>query len=113
GDLDSAVVLARRARSMGLAALTSAAGATARRSVSDTVLAAVRRAVAAQPADDDDAVRGALDTLALARELGIDPDLDRAQELVYDTVRTTDRPDLEPLAAGLGLSLALFEAEPA
>src|SRR6185295_14318679 len=41
GDLDSAVVLARRARSMGLAALTSAAGATARRSVSDTVLAAV------------------------------------------------------------------------
>jgi alpha-amylase/alpha-mannosidase (GH57 family) len=112
GDLDSAVAVARRARSMGLAALTSAAGATARQSVSDTVLAAVRRAVAGAPTGDADAVKGALDTLALARELDIDPDLDRAQELVYDTVRTTDRPDLEPLAAGLGLSPALFEAEP-
>ncbi|MCA1846305.1 MAG: hypothetical protein LC792_24540, partial [Actinobacteria bacterium] len=88
GDLDGAVTVARRARTLGLAVLTSAAGATAR---------------AANP------VKVALDTLALARELGIDPDLDRAQELVYDTVRTTDRPDLAPLAEGLGLSLALFE----
>ncbi len=110
GDLDAAVTVARRARRLGLAALTSAAGATARQSVSDTVLAAVRHAVTAGP-DDDDAVKAAVDTLALARELGIDPDLDRAQELVYDTVRTTDRPDLEPLAAGLGLSPALFEPD--
>jgi hypothetical protein len=110
GDLDAAVTVARRARRLGLAALTSAAGATARQSVSDTVLAAVRHAVTADP-DDDDAVKAAVDTLALARELGIDPDLDRAQELVYDTVRTTDRPDLEPLAAGLGLSQALFEPD--
>jgi hypothetical protein len=112
GDLDAAVTLARRARSLGLAVLTSPAGATARQSVSDTVLAAVRRAVAAGP-QDDDAVEAALDTLALARELGIDPDLDRAQELVYDTVRAADRPELEPLAAGLGLSPALFEADSA
>jgi alpha-amylase/alpha-mannosidase (GH57 family) len=110
GDLDAAVTVARRARSLGLAALTSAAGASARQSVSATVLAAVRQAVTAGP-DDDDAVKAALDTLALARELGIDPDLDRAQELVYDTVRTADRPDLEPLAAGLNLSPALFEPD--
>ncbi len=38
GDLDAAVTVARRARSLGLAALTSPAGATARQSVSDTVL---------------------------------------------------------------------------
>jgi alpha-amylase/alpha-mannosidase (GH57 family) len=110
GDLDGAVTVARRARSLGLAALTSAAGATARQSVSGTVLAAVHHAVTAGPADGE-AVKAALDTLALARELGIDPDLDRAQELVYDTVRSAERPDLEPLAAGLNLSPALFEPE--
>ncbi|MGH9008509.1 MAG: DUF3536 domain-containing protein, partial [Acidimicrobiia bacterium] len=109
GDLDAAVTVARRARSLGLAALTSAAGATARQSVSHTVLDAVRQAVTAGPGGDD-AVKAALDTLALARELGIDPDLDRAQELVYDTVRNADRPDLAPLSLGLGLSPALFEA---
>jgi len=116
GDLDAAVTVARRARSLGLGALTSAAGATARQSVSHTVLAAVRRAVAATSADADadrdDPVKAALDTLALARELGIDPVLDRAQELVYDTVRAADRPDLAPLAEGLGLSPALFESKP-
>jgi hypothetical protein len=118
GDLDGAVTVTRRARSLGLAVLTSAAGATARQAVSDTVLDAVRHAVAAgesvtgDPSEAGNPVKGALDTLALARELGIDPDLDRAQELVYDTVRATDRPDLAPLAEGLGLSAALFEARP-
>jgi alpha-amylase/alpha-mannosidase (GH57 family) len=123
GDLDAAVALARRARSLGLAVLSSAAGATVRQSVSDTVLAAVRRAVdsadragpgtttgGTDPARDP--VKAARDTLALARELGIDPDLDRAQELVYDTIRSSDRPDLAPLAEGLGLSPALFESKP-
>jgi hypothetical protein len=57
-------------------------------------------------------LKAALDTLALARELSIDPDLDRAQELVYDTLRSAERPDLAPLAEGLGLSTALFEARP-
>jgi hypothetical protein len=127
GDLDAAVALARRARSLGLAVLSSAAGATVRQSVSDTVLAAVRRAVdgadragpgtttaglvdeGTEPARDP--VNAARDTLALARELGIDPDLDRAQELVYDTIRSSDRPDLAPLAEGLGLSPALFESK--
>jgi alpha-amylase/alpha-mannosidase (GH57 family) len=126
GDLDAAVTLARRARSLGLAVLASAAGATARQSVSATVLDAVRQAVQRPPADTDrhdahpESVNGngseplktALDTLALARELGIDPDLDRAQELVYETVRSSDRPDLAPLAEGLGLSPALFNARP-
>jgi alpha-amylase/alpha-mannosidase (GH57 family) len=110
GDLDAAVTLARRARTLGLAVLASAAGATARQSVSDTVLEAVRRAVAVPPSGAGDAVKAAVGTLAVARELGIDPDLDRAQELVYDTVRAMDRPDLEPLAFGLGLSPALFDA---
>jgi alpha-amylase/alpha-mannosidase (GH57 family) len=122
GDLDAAVTLARRARSLGLAVLASPAGAAARKSVSDTVLAAVRRAVdggadRAGPgpttggADPGGTVKTAIDTLALARELGIDPDLDRAQELVYDTIRSADRPDLAPLAEGLGLSPALFESK--
>ncbi len=46
------------------------------------------------------------------RELAIDPDLDRAQELVYDTIRATDRPDLAALAEALNLSPALFESKP-
>ncbi|HKN38595.1 MAG TPA: hypothetical protein VJ456_05765, partial [Acidimicrobiia bacterium] len=109
---------ARRARSLGLAVLASPAGASARHAVSATVLAAVRRAVdagagpAPGTAPDDDPTKAALDTLALARELGIDPDLDRAQELLYDAARSGDRPDLAPLAEGLGLSPVLFEARP-
>jgi hypothetical protein len=115
GDLDGAVALARRARSLGLAVLASPAGDRARASVSAAVLDAVRRAVAKDngPAGAEDPSKAALDTLALARELGIDPDLDRAQELVYDAVRATARPDLAPLADGLGLSPALFESRPA
>ena len=111
GDLDAAVALARRARALGLQVLASPAGATARQSVSAAVLDAVRRAV--EGADlDREATKTALDRLALARELGIDPDLDEAQELVYDTVRSSDRPDLADLAERLGLSSALFEARP-
>jgi alpha-amylase/alpha-mannosidase (GH57 family) len=110
GDLDAALTLARRARSLGLAALTSAAGATARQAVSATVLAAVTQAVSAEVRAD--AVKAAVDTLALARELAIDPDLDQAQELVYDTLRATDRPDLAPLAEALNLSPALVESKP-
>src|SRR5207302_2522574 len=112
GDLDAAVALARRARSLGLKVLASPAGATACQSVSGAVLDAVRRAVdppAGTPVGDP--LKAALDTLALARELGIDPDLDRAQELVYDTLRAADRPDLAPLAEGLGLSPALFASK--
>ena len=90
GDLDAAVTLARRARSLGLAVLASPAGATAREAVSATVLDAVRRAVSRRDRWRR-ASKAALDTLALARELGIDPDLDRAQELVYDT-RSRHRP---------------------
>ena len=96
--------------------------------MSDAVLAAVRRAVetgvvpagrdgAGRPSGGDRpaleaATKAALDTLALAHELGIEPDLDRAQELVYDTVRSSDRPDLADLAQALGLSPALFAARP-
>jgi hypothetical protein len=100
------VALARRARSLGLAVLASPAGATARRSVSATVLDAVRRAVDGGPSE------AALGTLSLARELGIDPDLDRAQELVYDALRAGHRPDLAGLAEALGLSPALFGTRP-
>ncbi|HEV7861313.1 MAG TPA: hypothetical protein VGR20_01395, partial [Acidimicrobiia bacterium] len=117
GDLDAAVTLARRARSLGLAVLASPAGATARQSVSATVLDAVRRAVASGPDGSsapgaDSPIKAALDTLALAGELGIDPDLDRAQELLYDTLRAGERPDLAALAEGLGLSPALARAKP-
>lgn len=115
GDLDAAVALTRRARSLGLAVLASPAGATARQSVSDTVLRAVSDAVAVAgsgSAPGDDRVKQALDTLSLARELGLDPDLDRPQELVHDAVRSAARPELAPLAEGLGLSSALFETRP-
>ena len=110
GDLDAAVTLARRARALGLGVLASPAGATARQSVSDAVLAAVRRAVDHGAAGAGEATKAALDTLALAKELGIEPDLDRAQELVYDTVRASGRPDLADLADALHLAPALFEA---
>jgi alpha-amylase/alpha-mannosidase (GH57 family) len=108
GDLDAAVALSRRARRLGLAVLASPAAALTRQSVSATVLDAVRRAVDSRSGGDE--LKAALDTLALARELGIDPDLDRAQELVYDTLRAAERPDLAPLAEGLNLSPALFES---
>jgi hypothetical protein len=111
GDLDAAVTLARRARGLGLAVLASPAGATARVSVSATVLAAVRRAVTGEADGTEDPSKAALDALALAKELGIEPDLDRAQELVYDTLRASERPDLAALAEGLGLSPAPFEPQ--
>jgi hypothetical protein len=112
GDLDAAVTVARRARNLGLDALTSAAGATARQAVCTTVLDAVRRAVSGDGHGGPESVKAAVDTLARARELAIDPDLDQAQELVYDTVRGSDRPDLAPLAEALYLSPALFESRP-
>src|SRR6266550_9063151 len=63
GDLDAAVALARRARSLGLAVLASPAGAPARQSVSATVLRAVRRAVTGESEGTEDPSKAALDTL--------------------------------------------------
>jgi hypothetical protein len=108
GELEAAVDLARRARSLRLRVFASPAGEEPRRALSSIVLETVRRAVT-EPAEAAVA-RAALD---LAGELGVEPDLDEAQELVYqELVRAGRGPDLEDLALALGLSPALFEPEP-
>jgi hypothetical protein len=75
--------------------------------VSSIILDAVRRAVA----DPGETAVVALAALDLAGELGVVPDVDQAQELVFAAVRTGHRPDLEALAPALGLSPVLFEPE--
>ena len=110
GELQAAVELARRARRLGLSVFASAAGEAPRRAVSDIILDTVRRAVAAR----GEAALDALAALDLASELGVEPDLDEAQELVYEVARGGRRPDLENLAAALWLSPAALApaAEP-
>ena len=107
GDLEAAVELARRARRLGLSVCASPAGDEPRRAVSSIILDAVRRAVA----DPGETAVVALAALDLAGELGVVPDVDQAQELVFAAVRTGHRPDLEALALALGLSPVLFEPE--
>jgi alpha-amylase/alpha-mannosidase (GH57 family) len=107
GELEAAVELARRARRLGLSVFASPAGEEPRRAVSTIVLDTVRRAVAEPGAT----AISALAALDLAAELGVEPDLDEAQELVYERVRADCRSDLEALALALGLSPALFEPE--
>lgn len=104
GELQAAVELARRARRVGLG--VDSGGASPARALSRIVLRAVRRAVA-EPGEAEEA---ALSVLALAGELGLAPELEDAQELVYQAVRNGDRPDLQPLGEALALSPSLFAA---
>jgi hypothetical protein len=99
GELEEAVALAARARHVGLA-VDRSAGPGPATAVGRTVLDAVRVAVA----EPGESAGGALAALRLAEELGVHPPLEEAQELVFDALRTDDRPDLAPLAAALGLS---------
>jgi hypothetical protein len=99
GELAEAVALAARARQVGLA-VDRAAGPGPAAAVGRTVLDAVRAAVA-EPGETAGAALGAL---RLAEELGIHPPLEEAQELVFDALRTGDRPDLVGLAGALELS---------
>jgi hypothetical protein len=99
GELAEAVALAARARQVGLA-VDRAAGPGPAAAVGRTVLDAVRAAVT----EPGEAAGAALGALRLAEELGINPPLEEAQELVFDALCAGDRPDLAPLAAALGLS---------
>jgi alpha-amylase/alpha-mannosidase (GH57 family) len=99
GELQEAVALAARARQVGLA-VDRAAGPSPTVAVGRTVLDAVRAAVT----EPGEAAGAALGALRLAEELGIQPSLEEAQELVFDALRAGDRPDLAPLAGALGLS---------
>ena len=99
GELAEAVALAARARQVGLA-VDRAAGPGPAAAVGRTVLDAVRAAVT-QPGE---AAGAALGALRLAEELGINPTLEEAQELVFDALGTGSRPDLVGLADALGLS---------
>ncbi|HEY3240301.1 MAG TPA: DUF3536 domain-containing protein, partial [Acidimicrobiia bacterium] len=93
GELHEAVALAARARQVGLS-VDHAAGPGPAAAVGRTVLEAVRAALA----EPGEAPGAALAALRLAEGLGVHPPLEEAQELVFEALRTGDRPDLAPLA---------------
>ena len=69
----------------------------------ETLLQAVTRALTTE---DHAAIQGALAIVSLARDMGLDLDLGRVQDLVYDRLlRTPDAPDLMVLGAALGLAV--------
>ncbi|MGH8976123.1 MAG: hypothetical protein ACRD0C_23285, partial [Acidimicrobiia bacterium] len=70
-----------------------------------TILVAVRAALA----EPGEAPGAALAALRLAETLRIHPPLEEAQELVFSALSAGDRPDLEPLAAALGISPDAFQ----
>ena len=104
GKVTSALELSAMARRVGLA-VDRAAGPGPVVAVERLVLDAVQRAVA-EPGES--AADEALAALRLAADLGVEPDVTEAQELVYDAVTPGDRPDLQPLAEMLRLSPSLF-----
>jgi alpha-amylase/alpha-mannosidase (GH57 family) len=80
-----------------------------------TLVEAARRVVE-QPSPD--AVRSARELIALGRELGLEANLERAQEIIYEAARAWARPseELREFALALGLSpsaLAAREVEEA
>jgi hypothetical protein len=80
-----------------------------------TLVEAARRVVE-QPSPD--AVRSARELIALGRELGLEANLERAQEIIYEAARSWARPseELREFALALGLSpsaLAARETEEA
>jgi alpha-amylase/alpha-mannosidase (GH57 family) len=99
GELAEAVALAGRARHVGLS-VEHAAGPGPAAAVGRTILRAVRIAVV----EPGEAPGAALAALRLAETLGIHPQVEEAQELVFDALSAGNRPDLEPLAAALGIS---------
>jgi alpha-amylase/alpha-mannosidase (GH57 family) len=72
----------------------------ARTAIEQTLAAAVRRAVGAEP----DGVDAALAVRELASALDVGVDLARTQELVYDALLAGGRDDLVPLGRALGLA---------
>jgi hypothetical protein len=93
--------LANRARQAGL----GLDAPNLRAAMDRLVVAAVRRAVEDPSAESAGA---ALSGLALAEELGVTPNPDEPQELVYEAVAGGGAPDLWPLAEALGISPSVW-----
>jgi hypothetical protein len=73
--------------------------------MSRSIRLAVERAVAAGNGGGPDAVDAALQLLLLARDLELHPDVDVAQELVYDALLERPTPSLRLLGTALGLAV--------
>jgi hypothetical protein len=101
GDTARVLELANRARQAGLGLDAPNLQAAMDRQV----LAAVRKAVE-DPSSESAAA--ALSAMALAIELGITPDLDKPQDLVYAAVAAGAAPELRPLAEALGIAPSVW-----
>jgi hypothetical protein len=75
----------------------------ARTAMSRAIAAAVARAV--DPDDGETAVEPALQLLSLASDLELYPDVDVAQELVYDALLSRPTPALREVGSALGLAV--------
>jgi hypothetical protein len=96
-DYQTAVANAREAEASGVGIATPAATAAVER----LVVGAVERAV-----QDHAAVEAALAAIRLSADLGLQPSLARAQELVYEALAGGDRdPGLARLGESLGLAV--------
>jgi hypothetical protein len=108
-----AVSIAHQARAAGLELDTPRARAILEQLILDAVTEAVSALGAARagvPADPDGPAQRALGLVALSSDLGVRPNLDRAQELVYDTLAPTGHgraapPSFSLLAVALGLAV--------
>jgi len=99
-DHEEAIALARSP----LAATITVDTPPLRRLLGEMIEGAVGRAVAAKPGGAE----LALGLIALAGDLGVGVDIDRAQEAVYAALMTRTRPDLEPLGEALGLAVTIL-----
>ncbi len=96
-DHEEAIALARSPLAATIAIDTPAA----RRLLGEVIDGAVGRAVADEPGGAGFAVQA----LRLAGDLGVAIDPTHAQEVVYKTLLTSRRPDLQPLGEALGLAV--------
>jgi hypothetical protein len=98
GALDAAAGTLYDARGAGLAMDTPAAVAAEGRVILATTLAAVEL-------PDGDAVERALAVLELAADMEVTPDVERAQEAVYEALVAGGAAELRPLGEALGLAV--------
>jgi alpha-amylase/alpha-mannosidase (GH57 family) len=102
GNTARVLELAGRARQAGL----SLDAPNLRAAMDRLLLEAVRQAVT-DPSPDS--AGAALATLDLAADLGVTPELERPQELVYEAVAAGASPELRPLAEALGIAPTVWE----
>ena len=96
-DHDEAIALVRSPLAGTIAIDTPAT----RRLLGEVVETAIGKAVAGEPGGAGSALR----SLRLAEDLGVDVDLTRAQEAVYQALIADPRPELQPLGEALGLAV--------